>query len=74
MSKLMNNLEDFVRNCFDEINSLTLTNNTDEYSEDYLHLFNSVTSEENQEIHKLLSNIMVSLQRLQEIQDDCYGR
>lgn len=70
----MNNLEDFVRNCFDEINSLTLTNNTDEYSDDYLYFFNQVTTEENQEVHKLLSNIMVSLQRLQEIQNDCWSR
>lgn len=70
----MNNLEDFVRNSFDEINSLTLTNNTDEYSDDYLYFFNQVTTEENQEVHKLLSNIMVSLQRLQEIQNDCWGR
>ena len=70
----MNELEDFVRNCFDEINSLTLTDNTDEYSDDYLHYFNRVTSEENQEVHKLLSNIIVSLQRLQEIQDDCWSR
>lgn len=70
----MNNLEDFVRNSFDEINSLTLTNNTDEYSDDYLYFFNQVTTEENQEIHKLLSNIMVSIQRLQEIQNDCWGR
>lgn len=70
----MNNLEDFVRNSFDEINSLTLTNNTDEYSDDYLYFFNQVTTEENQEVHKLLSNIVVSLQRLQEIQNDCWGR
>ena len=70
----MNNLEDFVRKCFDDINSLTITNNTDEYSDDYLHHFNHVTSEENQEVHKLLSNIMISLQRLQEIQNDCWGR
>ena len=70
----MNELEDFVRNCFDEINSLTLTDNTDEYSDDYLHHFNHVTTEENQEVHKLLSSIMISLQRLQEIQDDCWSR
>ena len=70
----MYKLEDFVRKCFDEINSLTLTDNTDEYSDDYLHYFNRVTSEENQEVHKLLSNIMISLQRLQEIQNDCWGR
>ncbi len=70
----MNNIEDFVRKCFDDINSLTITNNTDEYSDDYLHHFNYVTTEENQEVHKLLSNIMISLQRLQEIQNDCWGR
>ena len=70
----MYNLEDFVRKCFDEINSLTLTDNTDEFSDDYLHYFNRVTHEENQEVHKLLSNIMISLQRLQEIQDDCWSR
>ena len=64
----MNELEDFVRKCFDDINSLTLTNNTDEYSEDYLHYFNCVTSEENQEVHKLLSSTIVNLQRLHEIQ------
>ena len=70
----MCSLEDFVRTCFDDINSLTLTDNTDEFSDDYLHYFNRVTSEENQEVHKLLSNIMISLQRLQEIQDDCCSR
>ena len=70
----MNNLEDFVRNAFDEIHSLTTTNNTDEYGEDYLHCFNCVTSEENQEIHKILSSIMIGLERLQEIQDDCWSR
>lgn len=70
----MNEIEDFVRNCFDEINSLTLTDNTDECHDDYLHYFNHVTTEENQEVHKLLSNIMISLQRLQEIQNDCWGR
>ena len=70
----MNNIEDFVRNCFDDINSLTLTDNTDEYSDDYLRYFNRVTTEEHQEVHKLLSNIIVSLQRLQEIQDDCWSR
>ena len=43
----MNNIEDFVRKCFDDINSLTLTDNTDEFSDDYLHYFNRVTSEEN---------------------------
>ena len=70
----MYNLEDFVRKCFDNINSLTTTYNTDEFSNDYLHYFNRVTSDENQEVHKLLSTIMVSLQRLQEIQDDCWSR
>ena len=70
----MNNIEDFVRNCFDEINSLTTTDNTDEYSDDYLHYFNRVTTEEHQEVHKILSSIMVGLERLQEIQDDCWSR
>lgn len=70
----MNNIEDFVRKCFDDINSLTTTDNTDECHDDYLHYFNKVTTEENQEVHKLLSNIIVSLQRLQEIQDDCWSR
>lgn len=70
----MYSTEDFVRKCFDDINSMTLTNNTDEFSDDYLHYFNQVTTEENQEVHKLLSNIMVSLQRLQEIQDYCQSR
>lgn len=70
----MCSLEDFVRKCFDDINSLTITNNTDEYRDDYLHYFNHVTTEENQEVHKLLSNIMISLQRLQEIQNDCWSR
>lgn len=70
----MNNLEDFIRNVFDEIHSITATDNTDDYCDDYLHYFNRVTPEENQEVHNLLSTIMVSLQRLQEIQDDCWGR
>ena len=68
------NLEEFVRNAFDEINELTKTDNTDYYNYDYLRLLNFSTSEEEIEIREIIKNIIIGLERIVEIQDDCYGR
>lgn len=67
-------LEEFVRNSFNEINELTKTNNTDYYNDDYLSLFNHCTSSEETEVREIIKNIIISLERIVEIQDDCYGR
>lgn len=67
-------LEEFVRNAFDEINSLTKTDNTDCYNDDYLRLLNFTTSEEEIEIREIIKNIIIGLERIQEIQDNCYSR
>lgn len=68
------NLEEFVRNSFNEINELTKTDNTDYYNDDYLRLLNLATFEEEIEIREIIKNIIIGLERIVEIQDDCYGR
>jgi hypothetical protein len=68
------NLEEFVRNSFNEINELTKTNNTDYYNDDYLRLLNNCTSSEETEVREIIKNIIIGLERIVEIQDDCYSR
>ena len=67
-------LEEFVRNSFNEINELTKTDNADYYTDDYLRLLNFATSEEEIEIREIIKNIIIGLERIVEIQDDCYSR
>ena len=67
-------LEEFVRNSFNEINELTKTDNEDYYTDDYLRLLNFATSEEEIEIREIIKNIIIGLERIVEIQDDCYSR
>lgn len=67
-------LEEFVRNAFDEINSLTKTDNTDCYNDDYLRLLNFATENEEIEIREIIKTITIGLERIQEIQDNCYSR
>ena len=74
MLEVKMNLEEFVRNSFNEINELTKTDNTDYYTDDYLRLLNFTTSEEEIEIREIIKNIIIGLERIVEIQDDCYGR
>lgn len=68
------NLEEFVRTSFNEINEMTKTDNTDYYNDDYLRLLNFTTSEEEIEVREIIKNIITGLERIVEIQDDCYGR
>lgn len=70
----MTNFEEFVRTSFDEINELTITGNTDEFSQDYLHLLNHCQPNEVNEIREIIKNIISGLERIQEIQDDCFSR
>lgn len=69
----MINFEEFVRTSFNEIHELTITNNTNEYEQDYLHLLNHCKTEEELEIRDILKNIIIGLERIQEIQNDCFG-
>lgn len=68
-------LEQHIRNEFNELIDYVRTKDTSYYGEDdYLHLFNHTTIEEENEIKEILKNIRIGLERLVEIQDDCYGR
>lgn len=69
----MENLEDIVREYYNEINSLTITQETG-YEDDYLRLFNHTTTEEENEVKLILKDILKGLERLGSIQDDCYSR
>ena len=69
----MKNLEDTVREYYNEINSLTSTQDTGQ-EDDYLRLFNFTTLEEENEVKLILKGIINSLERLGNIQDDCYSR
>ncbi len=70
----MTNFEEYVRQNLDEINELSKTDSTDCYSDDYLRLLNHCTTEEENEIKEILKDVKIKLERIQEIQDDCYGR
>lgn len=70
----MTNFEEFVRQNLDEIHSLSETDNSNPYSDDYLRLLNHCQLEEEKEIREIIKNIIIGLERIQEIQDDCYGR
>lgn len=70
------NLENIVRNEFDELIDYLRTDNTARYSGeyDYLHLLNYTTPEEESEILEILKSLRKGLVRISDIQDDCYGR
>lgn len=71
----MNKFEDFVRDNYKEIHEMTITYQSDEYpDDDYLRLLNYCTSEEELEIRVLLKDIKQKLERICDIQDDCYSR
>lgn len=70
----MKNLEEIVREYYNEINSLTNTHDLDGDVDDYLRLFNFTTLEEEKEVILILKDIIIKLQRLGKIQDDCYSR
>ena len=69
----MKNLEDTVREYYNEINSLTITQEMG-CGDDYLRLFNHTTTEEENEVKLILKGIIKGLERLGSIQDDCYSR
>lgn len=69
----MKNLEDTVREYYNEINSLTTTQEMG-CEDDYLRLFNHTTIEEENEVKLILKDIIKGLERLGSIQDDCYSR
>lgn len=67
-------MEQFIRDKFNIINSLTITSDMDREIDDYLRLFNFLTSEEEKEIKFLLETIIKNLERIASIQDECYSR
>lgn len=67
--------ENYIREKLNEIIDNIRTAENSAYGEDdYLHLFNYTTEEEFQEIKSMLEVMVKYSERLQEIQDDCYGR
>lgn len=67
--------EEYVRDYSYTLIDFLRTNNLFEYGQDdYLYVLNQVTDEEFEEIKNLLSTIEKSLDRINEIQEDCYGR
>jgi hypothetical protein len=69
----MNDFEEFVRQNFDEINELTITNTADCYNYDFLHLFKHCSKQQEIEIKEILKEVKIKLQRIQEIKDECYN-
>lgn len=67
-------MEQFIRDKFNIINLLTITSDMDREIDDYLRLFNFLTSEEEKEIKFLLETIIKNLERITAIQDECYSR
>ena len=67
-------MENFIRDKFNIINSLTITSDINEDIDDYLRLFNFLTMTEEEEIKFLLEAIIKNLERIVVIQDDCYSR
>lgn len=70
----MKTFDEFVRESFFNIHMNTETSITDTYIEDYLCVLNHCTSEEQNEIKQIIENINSGLERISEIQDNCYGR
>jgi hypothetical protein len=69
------NLENIVRHEFNDLIDYMRTNDTLLYGEDdCLRLLNHTTTEEENEILEILKNLRKHLERICDIQNDCFGR
>ena len=69
------NLENIVRHEFNDlIDYMRTTDNSLECEDDYLRLLNHTTSEEEKEVIESLKTIRKHLERISDIQDDCFSR